>query len=83
MEVGERIKAILSGGQPNKVPWTIYSMLLTKGNFERKMRDMGLGIVGGCALYKTSMPNVRVETTTEGDYVYTTYHTPVGKASPS
>ena len=81
MEVGERIKAVLSGGQPDKVPWTIYSMLLPRGHLERKMRDMGLGIVGGCGLCKTSMPNVRVETRTEGDYVYTTYHTPVGEAS--
>jgi len=81
MEVGERIKAVLSGERPDKVPWTIYSMLLPRGHFERKMRDMGLGIVGGCSLCKASMPNVRVETRTEGDYVYTTYHTPIGEAS--
>jgi uroporphyrinogen-III decarboxylase len=81
MEAGERVKVVLSGGQPDKVPWTIYSMLLPRGNFERRLRNMGLGIDGGCALYKTSMPNVRFETRTEGDYIYTTYHTPVGKAS--
>jgi len=81
MEAGDRVKAVLSGSLPDKVPWTIYSMLLPRGNFERKMRNMGLGIDCGCGLYKTSMPNVRVETRTEGDYVYTTYHTPVGKAS--
>ena len=81
MEVGERIKSVLAGDRPDKVPWTIYSMLLPRGHFERKMRDMGLGIVGGCGLCKVSMPNVRVETRTEGDYVFTTYHTPIGEAS--
>ncbi|MBO3804335.1 MAG: hypothetical protein JTT11_10815, partial [Candidatus Brockarchaeota archaeon] len=81
MEVGERVKAVLSGSRPDKVPWTIYSMLLPRGRFERKLRDMGLGIVSGCGFCKASMPNVRVETRTEGDYVYTTYHTPAGKVS--
>lgn len=81
MEVGERIKAVLSGRRPDRVPWTIYSMLLPRGKFEREMRDMGLGIVSGCSVCKSSAPNVRVETRTEGDYVYATYHTPVGKAS--
>ncbi|MGQ9514984.1 MAG: uroporphyrinogen decarboxylase family protein [Thermoproteota archaeon] len=81
MEVGDRINAVLSGERPDKIPWTIYSMLLPRGNFERKMRDMGLGIVNDCSLYKASMPNVRVETRTEGNYAYTTYHTPIGKVS--
>ncbi|MBO3803889.1 MAG: hypothetical protein JTT11_08505 [Candidatus Brockarchaeota archaeon] len=81
MEVGERVRAVLEGRLPDKVPWIIYSNHLPRGSLERRLRGMGLGLDVRCGVYKVSMPNVRVENRTEGDYVYTTYHTPVGKAS--
>jgi uroporphyrinogen-III decarboxylase len=81
MEVGERVRTVLSGGLPDKIPWLIYSNHLPRGNFERRMRDLGLGLDVRCSVYKASMPNVRTERRESGDYVYTTYHTPVGDLS--
>jgi len=81
MEVAERIKVVLSGGQPDMIPWTIYSSLLPRGSFERELRGMGLGLNVGCSVYKMTMPNVRVENRTQGDFVYMTYHTPVGEVT--
>jgi len=81
MEVGERVRAVLSGGLPDKIPWLIYSNHLPRGDFERRLREMGLGLDERCGVYKASTPNVRAESRSEGDYVYTTYHTPVGDVS--
>lgn len=64
MEVRERVNSVLKGGM---------------GVFERRMRNMGLGLDVRCGIYRASMPNVRVESRTVGDYVYTTYRTPVGE----
>lgn len=79
MEVAERVKTVLTGRLPDRIPWLIYSNHLPRGSFERKMRDMGLGLDIRCSVYKASMPNVRIEERTQGDYVYTTYHTPKGE----
>jgi len=81
MDAGERVREVLAGRLPDKVPWIIYSNHLPRGTFERRLRDMGLGLDVRCSVYKVSMPNVRVERRTEGDYVYTTYHTPIGNIS--
>lgn len=43
------------------------------------MREMGLGLDERCSIYRTFMPNVGIESRTIGDYVYTTYRTPVGE----
>jgi len=81
MEVGERVKTVLAGGLPDRVPWLIYSNHLPRGSFERRMRDMGLGLDVRCGVYRASMPNVRIEERTQGDYIFTTYHTPEGDVS--
>ena len=79
MEVAERVWTVLRGGMPDKIPWLIYSNHLPRGCFERKMRDIGLGLDVRCSVYKAYMPNVKVETRTVGDYVYTLHRTPVGE----
>ncbi len=79
MEVRERIVSVLSGRMPDKIPWLIYSNHLPRGSFERRMREMGLGLDERCSIYRIFMPNVRIESRTIGDYVYTTYRTPVGE----
>ncbi|MGQ9515552.1 MAG: uroporphyrinogen decarboxylase family protein [Thermoproteota archaeon] len=81
MDPGERVRAVLAGELPDKIPWIIYSNHLQRGTFERKLRRMGLGLDVRCSVYKTSMPNVRIESRKEGECIYTTYHTPVGKVS--
>ncbi|MGQ9596477.1 MAG: hypothetical protein ACUVUS_03665 [Thermoproteota archaeon] len=79
MEIRERVNSVLNGGMPDKIPWLIYSNHLPRGSFERRMRDMGLGLDIRCNIYRASMPNVRVESRTVGDYVYMTYRTPMGE----
>ncbi|MBO3841919.1 MAG: hypothetical protein FGF48_05835 [Candidatus Brockarchaeota archaeon] len=75
----ERVNNVLKGRTPDRIPWIIYSSHLPRGSFERRMRDMGLGLEERCSIYRASTPNVRIESRTVGDYVYTTYHTPVGE----
>ncbi|MEM3388326.1 MAG: hypothetical protein QW491_02745 [Thermoproteota archaeon] len=79
MEPRERVNNVLKGKMPDKIPWLIYSNHLPRGSFERRMREMGLGLDERCSIYKTFMPNVKIESRTVGDYVYTTYRTPVGE----
>jgi len=79
MVVAERVWTVLKGGMPDRIPWLIYSNHLPRGSFERRMRDMGLGLDVRCSVYKVYTPNVKVETRTVGDYVYTIYRTPQGE----
>lgn len=79
MDVSERVRKVLRGEMPDRVPWLIYSNHLPRGSFERRMRDMGLGLDVRCSVYRAYTPNVKVETRTVGDYVYTIYRTPVGE----
>jgi len=79
MEIRERVQCVLRGEMPDRIPWLIYSGILPTGSFEREMRDMGLGLVVWANIYKAFMPNVRIENRTVGDYLFTTYRTPVGE----
>jgi len=79
MNVAERVWKVLKGDMPDRIPWLIYSNHLPRGSFERRMRDMGLGLDVRCGVYKVYTPTVDAETRTVGDYVYTTYRTPLGK----
>jgi len=81
MNVAERVWEVLRGGMPDRIPWLIYAGHLPRGSFERKMRDMGLGLDVWCSVYKVYTPNVNVETRTVGDYVYTLYRTPLGEVT--
>jgi len=81
MNVAERIWKVLKGEMPDRVPWLIYSNHLPRGGFERKMRDMGLGLDERCSVYKAYAPNVNTETRTVGDHVYTLYRTPLGEVT--
>ena len=79
MEIAERVYAVLRGEMPDRVPQLIYSNHLPRGSFERRMRSMGLGLDVRCRVYRTYTPNVKTETGTVGDYIYTVYSTPLGK----
>lgn len=79
MGIREMVEGVLKGEMPDRIPWLIYSNHLPRGSFERRMRDMGLGLDERCVVYKVSMPNVAIENRTVGNYLYTTYRTPVGE----
>lgn len=79
MDVAERVYSTLKGEAADRVPWLIYSNHLPRGGFERRMRNMGLGLDVRCRVYKSYTPNVRVESKTVGDYTYMVYRTPIGE----
>ena len=79
MDVAERVYRVLNGEMPDRIPWLIYASHLPRGSFERRMRDMGLGLDVRCSVYKVYSPNVKVETRTVEDYIHTIYHTPLGE----
>ncbi|MBS7610554.1 hypothetical protein KEJ19_08420 [Candidatus Bathyarchaeota archaeon] len=81
MEISERVWAVLRGKEPDRIPWLIYSNHLPRGSFERRMRNLGLGLDVRCRVHRTFMPHVRVESKVEGNYSYTVYRTPVGELS--
>jgi len=79
MDIDERVYTVLKGAMPERVPLLIYSNHLPRGNFERNMRNMNLGLDVRCRVCRAYKPNVRTETRTIGDDLYTTYITPLGE----
>ncbi|MEM3545815.1 MAG: uroporphyrinogen decarboxylase family protein [Candidatus Bathyarchaeia archaeon] len=79
MDVAERVYLTLKGEVADRVPWLIYSNHLPRGGFERKMRNMGLGLDIRCSVCKSYTPNVKIESKTVGNYTYVVYRTPVGE----
>lgn len=78
MNVRERVEAVLDGDMPDRIPQLIYSNFLPRGSFERKLRNMGIGLDVHCSVHRTESPNVRQESRTEGDYEIVDIITPVG-----
>lgn len=81
MNIKERAMAAYHGEAPDRIPWLIYDMLFPRGYMERQLRNMGLGLKVPICLWKEEMPNVRLETKTDGNIVTKTYHTPLGDAT--
>ncbi|MEM2761250.1 MAG: uroporphyrinogen decarboxylase family protein [Candidatus Bathyarchaeia archaeon] len=76
-----RVMTVYRGGEPDRIPWLIYDGLLPRGYFERRLRNMGLGLKVSAPVWRAEMPHVRVETRSLGNIVYTSFHTPVGSVS--
>lgn len=74
----ERISAVLHGERPDRVPYAPYDNLVPRGDFERELRNRGMGLCLRRSGVWSEMPDVGVEHKTEGDTSYTTYHTPKG-----
>lgn len=81
MEFLERIWATLEGGEPDRVPYAPYDNLVPRGSFERKLRNLGMGLCARRSGIWSESPNVRVERRTEGSLLRTIYHTPKGDVS--
>jgi len=55
----ERIMAVLRGGEPDVIPFTIYTCLMFRGYGERWLRNMGMCLVEwGRSVYGIKTPNV-------------------------
>jgi len=81
LNIRDMVMTVYRGGEPEKVPWLIYDGLLPRGYFERRLRNMGLGLKVSAPVWRVEMPHVRVETRSIGNIVYTSFHTPVGSVS--
>jgi hypothetical protein len=77
----ERIHAVLHGGEPDVVPFAPYSNLVPRGEFDREMRNRGMGLCVRVSSVWSETPNVAKEERREGDTVVTIYKTPVGDVS--
>ena len=74
----QRITAVLTGERPDRVPFAPYDNLVPRGDFERELRNRGMGMCLRREGIWSETPNVGVEHKTEGTISYTLYHTPVG-----
>ena len=78
MNILQRINAVLHGDRPDRVPLVPYDNLVPRGDFERELRDRGMGLCLRRGGVWSETPDVRVEYWAEGDMGYTAYHTPEG-----
>ncbi|MCX8171191.1 MAG: hypothetical protein N3E47_04375 [Candidatus Bathyarchaeota archaeon] len=81
MNIRKSVMTVYRGGEPDRIPWLIHDGLLPRGRFERKLRNMGLGLKVSAPVWRVEMPHVRVETTSLGNIIYTRFHTPLGSVS--
>ena len=81
MDFLTRINAVLHGEPPDQVPFAPYDNLMPRGEFSRELRNRGMGLCLRPSTVWSEMPNVSVETRTEGDCQITIYHTPEGDVS--
>jgi len=79
LECLERIHAVLHGGEPDRVPYVPYHNLVPRGDFERELRDRGMGLCVRCHAISEDTPGVAREHWTEDGVAYTKYKTPVGE----
>lgn len=79
MKFLERINAVLHGGEPDQVPYAPYDNLVPRGDFERELRNRGLGLCLRREGIWPETPDVDVEYKTENVLAYTIYHTPAGQ----
>lgn len=78
MNVLERINAVLHGGEPDRVPYVPYDNLVPRGDFERELRNRGMGLCLRRSGIWSETRNVEVDYKTEGDLAYRIYRTPAG-----
>jgi hypothetical protein len=76
----ERMLTVLNGGTPDSVPFMPFAELIPRGEFERKLRERGMGLVVHYSSVSESRPNVTTSYHTEGNKIVTTYTTPAGNA---
>jgi hypothetical protein len=77
----DRIAAVLSGGPPDRVPVAPYDNLVPRGDFERELRNRGMGLCLRRSAVWSETADIAVEHKTEGNVSYTIYHTPWGRCA--
>jgi hypothetical protein len=61
MDFLTRINAVLHHAAPDKVPFAPYDNLVPRGDFERELRNRGLGLCLRRSTIWNEMPHVSVE----------------------
>ena len=77
----DRMLAILNGKKPDRIPFMPFTELIPRGEFEREMRDRGMGLISSCTSLWSEMPNVSFTIKSVNGEKITTYHTPKGDVS--
>ncbi len=81
MKFLERVNAVLHHQKPDKIPFAPSENIVPRGNFEREMRNRGMGLYAERATYWSETPNVGIESKRQADTSLTVYNTPVGSVS--
>ena len=83
MTVRDRLLAAMFGGEPDRVPLTVYDWILPRGIQERLLREAGLGLIVRLPAHRAEHREVEILTREyhEGDrtLVRRTIRTPVGE----
>jgi len=77
----ERVNATLHHQKPDKTPFAPSENIVPRGDFEREMRNRGMGLYAKRTTYWLETPNVGVESKRQADTYLTVYNTPVGSVS--
>lgn len=91
----ERILTVISGGEPDRVPWSFrmdlwYRACKMQGGIPESYKDstqreieldLGMAICPRVRIFDQRLKDVQTKTRTEGKYTLTEYSTPVGKVS--
>jgi hypothetical protein len=78
MDFRTRINAVLHHETPDQVPFVPYDNLVPRGDFERLLRNRGMGLCLRRPTIWEETPHVSVETKNDGDNSARIYHTPKG-----
>jgi len=75
----DQINAVLHGEKSDRVPYVPYHNLVPRGEFERELRDRGMGLCVRCNAISEEIDAVSVEQRTDGGLECTIYKTPAGE----
>ncbi len=81
MRPKDRVYEALTYGSPDIVPWIVKHNHLPRGELERKLRNLGMGISLTVSVVRTRVKNVVVKEIVKGDYLVRIYETPLGEVS--
>ena len=81
MNFAERLNAVLHHQKPDRVPFAPSDNLVPRGDFEREMRNRGMGLYSERSLYWSETPNVNTEAKRQAGASLTVCNTPVGNVS--
>lgn len=83
MNVRERLLTTLRWGEPDCVPLTVYDWMLPRGTTERKLRELGVGLITRLPGHRVVHREVEIRTReyygNGRKYVRRSIHTPVGE----